>query len=76
MDKEIVKCLSAIWLAINIMQLTSQVVYPKTDDQRGRLNDAIKGILLFKNVDQVLFFLFDSYPTPSLYPISLIKNFF
>lgn len=26
------------------------VVYPKTDDQRQRLNDAVKNILLFKNV--------------------------
>ncbi|KAJ7353845.1 cAMP-dependent protein kinase type II-beta regulatory subunit [Desmophyllum pertusum] len=27
------------------------VVYPKSDDQRKRLNDAVKNILLFKNVD-------------------------
>lgn len=30
-----------------------QVVYPKTDDQRQRLNDAVKNILLFKNVAPV-----------------------
>ena len=32
-----------------------QVVYPKTDDQRKRLNDAVKNILLFKNVALVSF---------------------
>lgn len=27
-----------------------QIVYPKSDDQRQRLNDAVKNILLFKNL--------------------------
>lgn len=28
-------------------------MYPKSDEQRKRLNDAIKNILLFKNVEPV-----------------------
>ena len=31
-------------------------MYPKSDDQRKRLNDAVKNILLFKNVDPVSFY--------------------
>ena len=30
-----------------------QVVYPKTDEQRLRLNEAVKNILLFKNLENV-----------------------
>lgn len=31
-----------------------RVVYPKTDEQRCRLQDACKDILLFKTLEQVL----------------------
>lgn len=33
--------------------LSLQVTYPKTDEQRQRLQEACKDILLFKNLDQV-----------------------
>ena len=37
---------------------TLQIVYPKSDEQRQRLSDAIKHILLFRNLDPVsIFFL-------------------
>ncbi|POI27653.1 hypothetical protein CIB84_008597, partial [Bambusicola thoracicus] len=29
----------------------SQIIHPKTDDQRNRLQEACKDILLFKNLD-------------------------
>lgn len=31
-----------------------KVVHPKTDEQRCRLQEACKDILLFKNLDQVI----------------------
>lgn len=32
-----------------------EVVHPKTDQQRTRLNEAVKSILLFKNLERVSF---------------------
>lgn len=33
--------------------LSFQIIHPKTDDQRNRLQEACKDILLFKNLDPV-----------------------
>jgi len=35
-----------------------KVVHPKSDEQRQRLNDAVKHILLFRSLEQVLVALF------------------
>ena len=32
-----------------------RVIHPKTDEQRARLQEAVKGILLFRSLDQVRF---------------------
>lgn len=40
--------------------LSLQVTYPKTDEQRQRLQEACKDILLFKNLDQVKTFFYCS----------------
>ena len=42
-------------LVLKSILLCLQIVYPKTDDQRKRLNDAVRNILLFKNVAPVSF---------------------
>lgn len=42
-------------LVLKSILLSLQIVYPKTDDQRKRLNDAVRNILLFKNVAPVSF---------------------
>ena len=42
-------------LVLKSILLCLQIVYPKTDDQRKRLNDAVRNILLFKNVASVSF---------------------
>ncbi|CAG5124405.1 unnamed protein product, partial [Candidula unifasciata] len=47
----------------------TKVVYPKSDDQRKRLNDAVKNILLFRSLDQeqlqeVLDAMFEKEVTP------------
>ena len=44
-----------IMLVLKSILLCLQIVYPKTDDQRKRLNDAVRNILLFKNVAPVSF---------------------
>lgn len=35
-----------------------KVVYPKTDQQRVRLNEAVKNILLFKNLEHVSYVIY------------------
>lgn len=42
-------------LVLKSILLCLQIVYPKTDEQRKRLNDAVRNILLFKNVAPVSF---------------------
>lgn len=36
-----------------LILLSFQIIHPKTDDQRNRLQEACKDILLFKNLDPV-----------------------
>lgn len=42
-------------LVLKSILLCLQIVYPKSDEQRKRLNDAVRNILLFKNVAPVSF---------------------
>ncbi|KAK3801260.1 hypothetical protein RRG08_067063 [Elysia crispata] len=39
-------------VAVSVAHRASDVVNPKSDEQRKRLNDAIKHILLFRSLDQ------------------------
>ncbi|EMP31280.1 cAMP-dependent protein kinase type II-beta regulatory subunit [Chelonia mydas] len=44
----------------------SRIIYPKTDDQRNRLQEACKDILLFKNLDPL--------PIPSNIPHCIMDH--
>lgn len=50
-----------------------QVTYPKTDEQRQRLQEACKDILLFKNLDQVKTFFLLSIMFSIVYNYILVK---
>ena len=42
----------ALHLSILNISITYQVIHPKTDEQRKRLQVAVKDILIFKSLDQ------------------------
>ena len=60
----------------------TQVVYPKSDQQRHRLSEAVKNIFLFRPLDQVnLVFIFLSlslsrFSPPSFLPLSFLYSSF
>jgi hypothetical protein len=48
-----IHCCTSYWITYYQNIFLFKVVYPKTDQQRERLNEAVKNILLFKNLERV-----------------------
>jgi len=46
-------CCHSCFLLINCVYIIVQIIYPKSDEQRQRLGEAVKNILLFRSLDQV-----------------------
>ena len=45
----------SLWLyCVVVLGVFVKAVYPKSDEQRRRLNDAVKHILLFRSLEEVL----------------------